>query len=65
MKYKSTIFLIAKIITIIFLMVMSFVFGVSFIKTADVDLIEQTKVNISTFLECRDIAEFKNITYYL
>lgn len=65
MKYKSTIFLIAKIITIIFLMVMSFVFGISFIKTADVDPIEQTKINISTFLECRGIAEFKNITYYL
>ena len=64
MKYKSTIFLVAKMITIIFLMVMSFILGVSFTKTADIDPIEQTKVNISTLLEYQGIAEFKNITYF-
>lgn len=64
MKYKSTIFLVAKMITIIFLMVMSFIFGVSFTKTADIDPIEQTKINISTLLEYQGIAEFKNITYF-
>ncbi|EPI4694145.1 hypothetical protein HMPREF3119_02670 [Morganella sp. HMSC11D09] len=59
MKNKSIIFFVAKIITITFVIVMLFIFGISFTKTADVDSIKQRKVNVSTLPEYQGVVEFR------
>ncbi|MEQ5553917.1 hypothetical protein ABN349_01025 [Providencia rettgeri] len=48
----------------LFLMAISFIFGVSVTKTIDFDPIEQSKINVSNLLAYPEAAEFRNMEYF-
>ena len=64
MKRKSVLPPVAKMITVVFLMTISFILGAALTKTTDFDPIEQTKVNVSNLLAYPSAAGFKNVIYF-
>ncbi|MGG4608830.1 hypothetical protein [Providencia sp. Me31A] len=48
----------------LFLMISSFLFGVSVTQKINFDPIEQTKINVSNLLDYPKAAEFKNMEYF-
>lgn len=64
MKFRLSGYLISKLLIVIFLLLISFILGISVTKTTDFEPIEQTKINVSNLLVHPETAEFKNMVYY-
>ncbi|APC12179.1 hypothetical protein NQ837_000302 [Providencia rettgeri] len=64
MKFKLGKVSILRAIIIIFLMVISFIFGISMTKTINFDPIEQSKINVANVLAYPDAANFRNMEYF-